>query len=147
LLWILANAVAEFLDDPWSGGAIPRSVPLAYIAVEFGCLVLLLTGGGLLATLAGIYILFGRHGVIFDREARTLTMWRHWPFGNFRRVPHLEGFRTIHVRPNGRRFHAVCFTGPPEPELMIALAIRSRTQAEQVADRIALFLDWVQGAS
>src|SRR5262245_17153846 len=61
LAWMMTNAISEFTDDPWSGGSIPQSVPLAYIAVEFACLFLLQLGGAILAIAVAFYILFGRH--------------------------------------------------------------------------------------
>lgn len=150
MIWCISNAVSEFLDDPWSGGSVPRSVPLPYITLFFGSCALFLICVLLGFALFGVYFIFGRHGVVFDKGAGTMTLWWRSPFGNWQTVHHLEGFTTLHVHNFGRRFYdsgtrfhrAICFTGPPEPELMLTFAIRSRKKTEEIADQIATFLGW-----
>ena len=143
LIWCLWNAIAEFLDDPWSGGSVPGSISLAYVTLLFGAVLLICVCGLIFCAWLGLLMIFGRHGLILDKEARTMILWWQFPFRRMQTVHHLDGFATIHVRKNGRwsPFHAICFTGPPEPELMVT-AIRSRKKAEEIVDRIAMFLDW-----
>lgn len=142
ILFCIVNAVADFLDDPWSGGSVPRWVPLEFVTVEFGGLLLILIGGVIAFAVIGIALSFGHNRVIFDKEAGTMTLWCRSPVGELQTVHHLNGFTTIHVHNNGRRwFHNICFIGPPEPELIVA-TMRSRKKAEEIADQIAMFLDW-----
>jgi hypothetical protein len=148
LVWCIWNAVSEFLVDPW--GPVPRSVPFAYISFEFGAFLLFIICGVICFAFFGVYLICGQHGAIFDKDAETMTLWWRSPIGNWQRVHHLEGFTAIHVRNYGTRFndngtrfhHAICFTGPPEPELTLAFAIRSRKKTEEIADQIAMFLGW-----
>ena len=144
--WCLWNAVSDFVDDPWSGGSVPRSISLSYVTLLFGIVMLICIGGFTFCVWLCLLMIFGRQGLIVEKDTRTLTLWWQSPFRKRQTVHPLDGFTAIHVRKTGKwlPFHAICFTGPPEPELMVT-AIRSRRKAEEIVDQIATFLDW-QGA-
>lgn len=134
---LLLVGITLLVSDILSGSLPPGLWLFFQVSLLIFVIVLLIV-----VTVGGAFLTFGRYGVLFDKEAGTMTLWCRSPLGRWQTVHLLESYQTIHVRNSGRNCHHVCFTGPPAAEVVVIAALLPRKQTEMIADQIGRFLGW-----